>query len=67
MSKRNRQYEVAEAVRGSFGGAHGRVRYEIEAGVVSETDIDPEVLAVLLATGKAVAKAGRPAVSEESA
>jgi hypothetical protein len=66
MAKRKQHYEIREHVSGSFIGATGRVRYEVEAGVVTEGEIDPEVLDVLLATGTAV-KAAKPAESEESA
>lgn len=66
MAKRKQQFEVREHVSGSFIGALGRVRYEVEAGIVTDGEIDPEVLGVLLATGKAV-KAAKPAESEESA
>jgi hypothetical protein len=55
MAKRNNtRYRIKEWVSGSFVGAHGRVRYELEAGIVSEKDVDPEVLARLIAAGKAV-------------
>ena len=81
MSKRAKQYEIREAVRGSFVGAHGRVRYDVEAGSASERDLGPEVLGLLIATGYAVdpdaqtesesaVDAGKdraPAESEESA
>lgn len=53
MSKRNKKFEIREAVRGSFVGAQGRVDYDLEAGTVSEKDVDPEVLALLLAAGSA--------------
>ena len=65
MAKRRQQFKIREPVSGSFIGATGRVRYEVEAGVVAEGEIDPEVLGVLLATGAAV-KAAKPAESEES-
>jgi hypothetical protein len=65
MARRKQHYEIREPVSGSFIGALGRVRYEVEAGVVAEGDIDPEVLDVLLASGTAV-KAAKPAESEES-
>jgi hypothetical protein len=68
MAKRTKQFEIREAVRGSFVGARGRVRYDLEAGTVSEQDVDPEVLARLMATGAAgPAKVSTPAESEESA
>lgn len=66
MAKRKQQFEIRERVSGSFIGALGRLRYEVEAGVVTEGEIDPEVLGVLLATGVAV-KAAKPAESEEPA
>lgn len=53
MSKRNKKYEIREAVRGSFAGAQGRVSYDLEAGVVSEKDVDHEVLVLLMASGVA--------------
>ena len=53
MSKRIKKFEIKEAVRGSFVGAQGRVDYDLEAGTVSENDVDPEVLARLLAAGSA--------------
>ena len=53
MTKRQQKYEIKEAVRGSFVGAQGRVDYDLEAGTVSEKDVDPEVLALLLAAGSA--------------
>lgn len=65
MAKRKQRYEIREPARGSFIGALGRVRYEVEAGIVAEGEIDPEVLDVLLASGLAV-KAAKPAESEES-
>lgn len=65
MAKRRQQYEIREHVGGSFIGATGRVRYEVEAGPVREGEIDPEVLSVLLSSGLAV-KAARPAESEET-
>lgn len=49
MAKRTKQYEIREAVRGSFVGARGRIRYDLEAGTVSEKDVDPQVLARLVA------------------
>ena len=50
MAKRKQQqYQIRQPVRGSFIGALGRVRYEVEAGIVDEKGIDPEVLDVLLA------------------
>jgi hypothetical protein len=64
MAKRRQQYEVREPVSGSFIGAAGRVRYQVEAGIVDAGEIDPEVLGVLLASGAAV-KAAKPAESEE--
>ena len=68
MAKRVHKYEVAEAVRGSFIGQLGRVRYDVEPGVVSEADVDPEVLEVLIASGAAArVKAEKPAESEETA
>lgn len=78
MTKRQQKYEIREAVRGSFAGAQGRVSYDLEAGSVSEKDVDPEVLALLVAGGHAVdpsepAQADEPvqaleaAESEESA
>jgi len=77
MTKRIEKYEIKEAVRGSFVGSRGRVDYDFEAGTVSEKDVDPEVLAVLLAAGSAVdtsapeadepVLADAPAESEESA
>ena len=54
MAKRAKQYEIREAVSGSFIGAHGRVRYDVEAGSASERDVDREVLELLIATGYAV-------------
>jgi hypothetical protein len=71
MTKRTQQpteerFEIREHVSGSFIGASGRVRYEVDAGVISRDDIDPEVLAVLLASGLAV-KAAKAAESEDSA
>jgi len=65
MAKRKQHYEILEHVSGSFIGTTGRVRYEAEAGVIAEGEIDPEVLDVLLATGTAV-KAAKSAESEES-
>ena len=64
--RKQQQYLVKEPVRGSFVGAHGRVHYKLEAGIVNEKDVDAEVLAVLLATGAAV-KAAQPADTKESA
>jgi hypothetical protein len=66
MAKRKQQYQIRERVSGSFIGALGRVQYEVEAGIVAEGEIDPEVLDVLVASGLAV-KAARPAGSEERA
>jgi hypothetical protein len=66
MSKRTQQYEIKEAVRGSFVGAHGRIDYDLEAGTVSENDVDPEVLTRLIAAGH-VGKPSKPVESEESA
>ncbi len=67
MTRQHKQlYEIREPVRGSFVGARGRVRYEVEAGLLTEGEIDPEVLFLLLASGLAV-KAAKPAGSEESA
>jgi hypothetical protein len=60
MTKRITKYRIKEWVSGSFVGARGRVRYELEPGIVSEKDVDPEVLARLIAAGKAV-KASKPA------
>jgi hypothetical protein len=60
------KYQIKEWVSGSFVGASGRVRYELEAGIVSAKDVDPEVLARLIAAGKAV-KASKPAKRKESA
>jgi len=62
---RAKQYQIKDAVRGSFVGAHGRVSYDIPAGRVSERDVAPEVLAVLLASGVAV-PASRSSDSEGS-
>jgi hypothetical protein len=53
MSK-PREYEITEAVRGSFSGEHGRVNYDLEAGIVAEGDIDREVLRRLIGAGLAV-------------
>ena len=53
MTKRQQKYEIREAVRGSFVGASGRVDYDLEAGIVSENDVDPEVLVLLMAAGVA--------------
>ena len=64
--RKQQQYQIKQPVRGSFIGALGRVRYEVEAGIVDEKGIDAEVLSVLLATGVAV-KAAKPADSEECA
>jgi hypothetical protein len=64
MGRRTQSYEIRQAARGSFIGALGRVRYDVEPGTFSEKDLDPEVLGVLLASGVAV-KAARPAESEE--
>jgi hypothetical protein len=66
MSKSLAKYEIKEWVSGSFVGASGRLRYELEAGIVSEKDLDPEVLARLIAAGKAV-RASKPTASKESA
>lgn len=66
MAKRSQLYEIREPVSGSFVGAQGRVSYEVEAGIVTEGEIDPEVLHCLLASGLAV-EAAKPAESEESA
>lgn len=66
MTKRQQKYEIREAVRGSFVGAHGRIDYDLEAGTVSEKDVDPEVLARLIAAGS-VGKPSKPAESEDSA
>jgi hypothetical protein len=54
MTKPAKKYRITEAVRGSFVGAGGRVRYDVEPGLASEKDLDPEVLATLLAAGYAV-------------
>lgn len=76
MSKQAQKYEIREAVRGSFVGAQGRIDYDLEAGTVSEKNVDPEVLARLIAAGVAFepwasaqtdepAPANEPAESEE--
>ena len=64
MARRTQTYEIRQAARGSFIGELGRVSYDVEPGSLSEKDIDPEVLRVLLESGVAV-KAARPAESEE--
>ena len=72
-----KKYEIKEAVNGSFVGASGRIDYNLEAGTVSENDVDPEVLARLLVAGIAFdpsasaqtdepVPADEPAESEES-
>lgn len=66
MSKRAAQYRIRSYVSGSFVGLLGRIAYELEPGTVSEKDVDPEVLARLIAAGRAV-KASKTAESEESA
>ena len=69
MAKRAQQYEIREAVRGSFIGALGRVRYDVEAGVrVASATSTPRCSSVLIASGAAArVKAEKPAESEESA
>lgn len=69
MAKRVRKYEILAPVSGSFTGRSGRVRYRFEPGVVRESDVDPDVLSALIATGKAVpvsTRAAKAAGSEES-
>jgi len=66
MGKRATKYRITERVSGSFVGAHGRVRYALEPGTVTDQDVDPEVLARLIAAGKAV-KASKPAKRKELA
>lgn len=54
MAKRVCKIKIVAHVSGSFTGQSGRIRYNIKPGVVRESDVDPEVLAVLIATGAAV-------------
>ncbi len=63
MAKRVHRFEILAPVSGSFTGRAGRIRYSLEPGVVREPDIDPDVLAVLLATGTAVQVSTRAAKS----
>lgn len=48
------KYEIAEDVSGSFVGNGGRVTYDFKAGVHEASDLDPEVLALLVENGSAV-------------
>lgn len=51
MSKRTKKFHITEHVSGSFVGSQGRVTFELDAGPVSEKEIDAEVVAFLEGAG----------------
>lgn len=55
-------YEITAAISGNVG----TVKYDLEPGVVMESEVAPEVLAKLLKRGLAK-KTGRPAVERTEA
>ena len=65
MRRRAKQYEITEAVRGSFVGAAGRIHYDVQPGPASAKDVAPEALALLLRAGFAV-DADAPMTEAES-
>lgn len=55
MGKATKTYEICEPVSGSFVTSAGeRLTYELDAGIVAESDVHPEVLKRLIRTGAAV-------------